>query len=102
MFYDNFATQNIKLITDKIKETDFNGIKYGSELSDDVSSSKVEIAELESNSGGVKSSDKNLTIIKDKKTDVTVKGCNSKTSDNVQSAIVKGRLDSIEPQGLGA
>jgi hypothetical protein len=29
MFYDNFATQNIKLITDKIKETDFNGIKYG-------------------------------------------------------------------------
>jgi hypothetical protein len=30
-----------------------------------------------------------------------VKGCNSKTSDNVQSAIVKGRLDSIEPQGIG-
>ena len=101
MFYDNFATQNIKLITDKIKETDFNGIKYGSELSDNVSSSKVEIAELESNSGGVKSSDKNLTIIKDKKTDVTVKGCNSKTSDNIQSTIVKGWLDSIEPQGIG-
>jgi hypothetical protein len=50
MFYDNFATQNIKLITDKIKETDFNGIKYGL-----------------SNSGGVKSCDKNLTISKDKR-----------------------------------
>jgi hypothetical protein len=26
MIYDNFATQNMKLITDKIKESDFNGI----------------------------------------------------------------------------
>jgi len=53
---------SIKLITDKIKETDFNGIKYGSELSDNASSSKVEIAESDSNLGGVKSSDKNLTV----------------------------------------
>jgi len=102
MFYDNFATQNIKLITDKIKETDFNGIKYSAELSDNASSSKVEIAELESNSGGVKSSDKDLKISIDKKTDISnVKECNSEASDSVQSSIVKGRFDSIEPQGIG-
>jgi len=81
MFYDNFATQNIKLITDKIKETDFNRIKYSAELLDNASSSKVEIAELESNSGGVKSSDKDLKISIDKKTDISnVKECNSEAS----------------------
>ena len=91
MFYDSFATRNMKLIIDKIKESDFSGIEYTSELSNNASSSKVQIAELESNSSGVKSSHKNLKISKDRKTDVTVKGCNSKTSDNVQSAIIKGR-----------
>ena len=102
MFYDNFATINMKLITNKIKESDFNGIKYASELPNNASSSKVRIAELESNLGSVKTSDKNLKISKDKKTDVSnVKECNSEVSDSVQSAIVKGRLDSIDPQGIG-
>jgi hypothetical protein len=102
MFYDNFATKNMKLITGKIKEYDFNGIEYASELSNNTSSSKVQIAELESNSGGVKSSDKNMKISKGKTTDVSnVKECNSKASDNVQSAIVKDMLDSVEPQGIG-
>ena len=91
MFYDNFATRNMKLIADKIKESDFNRIKYSSELSNNASSSEVQIAELESNSDSVKTSDKNLKISKDKKTDVSnVKECNSEASDSVQSAIVKG------------
>jgi hypothetical protein len=43
-----------------------------------------------------------MTISKDKKTNVSVKECNSKASGNVQSAIiVKGWSDSIEPQGIG-
>ena len=50
MFYDNFATRNMKLMTDKIKESDFDGIKYASELSNNASSSKVQIAELGNNS----------------------------------------------------
>ena len=43
-----------------------------------------------------------MKISKDKKANVSnVKECNSGASESVQSAIVKGRFDSIEPQGIG-